>query len=108
MSDLIRRSDALNALKTIGIAAIAGYSRIRAIPAVDAVEVKHGHWIWDGNSKRVCSECGNSVSFTRTTDGWIEGLYCQTCGARMDVRRDDDEFFVDGQRREDGDNEKHL
>lgn len=38
MSDLIRRSDAMDALKTIGIAAIAGYSKIRTIPAVDAVE----------------------------------------------------------------------
>ena len=105
MSDLIRRSDALNALKTIGIAAIAGYSRIRAIPAVDAVEVRHGRWVKTlerkfintnrheeqfqkevlGYGGRVienlqCSEC----RMVTMVDASIMYDYCPHCGAHMD------------------------
>lgn len=39
MDDLIRRSDVLEKIQGIGIAAIAAYARINSIPAVGAVEV---------------------------------------------------------------------
>lgn len=34
-------------------------------PTVDAVEVVHGHWCWEGRF-RACSECGSYVEFTET------------------------------------------
>ena len=51
------------------------------IPAVDAVEVQHGRWIWDGYNYDYpwqCSKCG-----------YFEGSqknYCPHCGACMDEK----------------------
>ena len=45
---------------------------------VDAVEVKHGHWI-DTGSGQECSICGE-IQY-----GYDSGrFYCQNCGAKMD------------------------
>lgn len=100
-NDLIWRKDAVLELQRYGVGCTDAddftpeqaerfvISRLNAIPAVDAAEVRHGEWIWNKDLKRVCSECGNSASFSLTANGWIEGLYCQTCGARMDGRRED-------------------
>lgn len=56
----------------------------------DVAPVRHGRWIYEGN-ELVCSRCGGSVSFSRNNDGlalsgkaWTLGIYCQTCGAKMD------------------------
>ena len=57
-------------------------SRIEEAPAVDAVPVRHGHWIQASEDFRNqvfwwnCSECGFSVSSKYS--------YCPDCGARMD------------------------
>ena len=60
------------------------------IPSADVAPVRHGRWIYEGN-ELVCSRCGGSVSFSRNNDGlalsgkaWALGIYCQTCGAKMD------------------------
>ena len=62
------------------------YDSVQAIPAVDAVEVKHGYW------KRVhddvcywseCSECGERQPLNRWRQEY-ESDYCPGCGARMD------------------------
>ena len=65
--------------------------RIDNLPAVDAVEVKHGRWILGivepgyctpgGNRPWVCSECGEIKSWR--LDKPTEN-YCPNCGARMD------------------------
>lgn len=56
----------------------------------DVAPVRHGRWIYEGN-ELVCSRCGGPVSFSRNNDGlalsgkaWALGIYCQTCGAKMD------------------------
>ena len=57
---------------------------IEAIPAVDAVEERHGRW--EGNYPRAmfrlkrCSACE-----TLAPEGW----YCFFCGAKIDGRRED-------------------
>ena len=62
-----------------------GTVRIEKIPAVDAVEVKHGRWERTSKSLMACSACGNCV-----VDDRISGLFfCPNCGARMDGRRED-------------------
>ena len=56
-------------------------------PTVDAVEVVHGHWCWEGRFK-ACSNCGSYVE-------WDEMLganfwkFCPYCGAKMDGERKD-------------------
>lgn len=53
------------------------------MPTVDAVEVVHGHWCWEGRF-RACSECGSYVEFTETL-GASHWRYCPYCGANMDA-----------------------
>lgn len=46
------------------------------VPAIDAVPVRHGHWIEDPDDwEYQCSECRH-LSSCRT-------IYCSACGARM-------------------------
>lgn len=52
-------------------------------PSVEAVEVVHGHWCWEGRF-RACSECGSYVEFTETL-GASHWKYCPYCGAKMDA-----------------------
>ena len=75
-NDLISRGDAI---------AVAMHSKdpvegIKHLPAVDAVEVKHGRWLSlktpKGSAVILCSEC------RKTADWWRN--YCHNCGARMD------------------------
>ena len=57
-------------------------SAIENATTVDAVEVVHGHWCWEGRF-RACSECGSYVEFTETL-GASHWKYCPNCGAKMD------------------------
>ena len=90
MSDLIRRSDVLDLSYTHdthdgrGIEAVDEES-IMSIPAVDAVEGRHGEWIEFGEPNDrgeyepwywMCSECA--------AVGLDTFNYCHKCGARMD------------------------
>lgn len=55
-------------------------------PAVDAVEVVHGHWFWkptnEWTSILTCSVCGSQ-------EGTCESYkYCPNCGAKMDLKED--------------------
>ena len=60
-------------------------------PAVDAVEVVHGRWLYDnGSGKYFCSACDeDALSFKKDTlygdDLYEECLtdYCPNCGAKM-------------------------
>ena len=90
MDDLIRRYDALGKAQWIGAPATwddpwpegkeaVTVEDIEAISAVDAVEVVHGEWVWDGyiyDAPWQCSEC------RKFND--IISNYCPNCGARMD------------------------
>lgn len=80
--------------------------QLKQLPAVDAVEVVHAEWIWDGYEDRLaCSHCGAEAHYTSTFKetfdyDWEENLqstgyeelreyirtdYCPNCGARMDL-----------------------
>lgn len=51
--------------------------------AIEALsERPKGDWI-DKDGELVCSVCGNSVSFSRTSKGWVLGKFCQSCGTKM-------------------------
>ena len=51
-------------------------------PTVDAVEVVHGHWCWEGRFK-ACSKCGSYVEWDETL-GANFWKFCPYCGAKMD------------------------
>ena len=62
---------------------------IRAMPAADVVEVKHGRWVEEGCGLLVCSKCNFEYDHSGVP---FEGLYyCPNCGARMDGERKDGE-----------------
>lgn len=59
---------------------------IKAIPAAEVVEVRHGEWAWDNRcGLYTCSECG-ALSPRENQDGeYIDcPAYCHECGAKMD------------------------
>ena len=82
MSELIKREDALEAIKTAEL--WQEYDEVEKVPPVDAVPVVHGRWIdeslghnWYGK----CSACGEAYN----VDSWYGSFnYCPNCGARMD------------------------
>lgn len=59
---------------------------IKRQPTVDAVEVKHGHWIQtqakdeSGNAYYSCSVCGSGECHVPIVDV----PFCWKCGSRMD------------------------
>lgn len=70
--------------------AVQIWDRIKAIPAADVVEVRHGEWIDNGERDRngvpkpfaiSCSVCGSSAG-----NSWMR--YCPDCGAKMDGKGD--------------------
>ena len=66
------------------------YSEITNAPTVYVRENVRARWTYDENNNFVCSNCGNSVSFTAIDGGWTLGRFCQTCGA--DMRGDNNEI----------------
>ena len=78
-------------LKTVtdgGLSAKKLWRRINNQPTVDAVPVRHGKWIDEGQYADFfphhawrCSECGEHVIEIDTP--WYK--YCPNCGARMDA-----------------------
>jgi len=80
---LVRASDIFPALQSAGIPYNYATQRvIEQLPAVDAVEVRHGEWIIDETfGSFACSICGSwhSGGF----DSW-RSPYCPNCGAKMD------------------------
>ena len=57
--------------------------RAADMPTVDAVEVVHGHWCWEGKFK-ACSECGSYVEWDETL-GANFWKFCPYCGAKMEA-----------------------
>lgn len=60
---------------------------INSIPAVDAVEVRHGRWVFDfalgGSNFYKCSECGRQECLLEKYNAKEYMPYCH-CGAKMD------------------------
>ena len=55
-------------------------------PAVDAVEVVHGKWIWNGKHWE-CSNCRHDRLHDLVLG--LDAAYCPYCGAKMDGERKD-------------------
>ena len=105
-NDLIRRTDAIKAIKDdldlvdwsdidwgLKCSCIRRAAfKVECVPAVDAVEVWHGQWIWDEeNYEHICSSCRMSFDYDKTYELFDHcfqyASYCPNCGARMDGRR---------------------
>lgn len=96
MSDLISREKAISLAKDICVKTQDGETyrhrcidptELMEMPTVDAVPVRHGHWIMefeneDGRDLR-CSECRMKFYVGKGRDG----NYCPNCGAKMDAER---------------------
>ena len=71
-----------------------GVHRIKHLPTIDAVPVKHGEWVgvmteaWCTFDECKCSVCGVVEYFNK---GWKKFNYCPNCGADMRERKDDEE-----------------
>lgn len=83
----IKKEDAINEVLTLRdysvnneekVAFSLVYRKLRELPTADVAEVKHGHWIEDGEYQ-VCSECGEEHHWDE-----YRATYCEDCGARMD------------------------
>lgn len=85
MNDLIYRQNAIEGVKELFACADIGNDEcditymLENLPSADRPP---GEWV-EKDGECVCSECGNSVSFSWTEDGWVLGKFCQTCGAKM-------------------------
>ena len=85
MDDLIRRQSAINAIENTDVPMSAGEwdeltDAIVSIPAVDAVEVRHGRWRQNDNGTWSCSECSSWIP----DEQHYYAKFCLHCGARMD------------------------
>ena len=88
-NDLIRRSDVLKktAWLETDVPTRAAPLRteiiladdVRSIPAVDAVEVRHGRWRQNDNGTWSCSECSSWIP----DEQHYYARFCLHCGARM-------------------------
>ena len=91
--DLIRRGDAVNAIRKTcimghipfstktpeGRRTIEAMAAVRHVPATETVTVAHARWI-DHGSFVTCSQCGEKQYGIDTGR-----FYCQHCGAKMDL-----------------------
>ena len=91
MDDLISRAGALDAIdgmkpmrgnmEQLAMKALC-WAAVKSIPAVDAVPVRHGHWIYKRGCWAECSECHHD--FNDVYDLENSDHYCRHCGAKMD------------------------
>ena len=98
MTDYISREAALNNLAKSYFAEVLddlihAEDAVNAVSAADVVEVVHGKWIWDGESRREypykCSECGKIDFYAFLYDSETrkykqQDNFCPNCGAKMD------------------------
>ena len=67
-----------------------GTKEIDKAPTIDAVPVRHGHWIMNEYDELYCSICGDIASldsgeyFYRGKIRFDDSFYCPNCGAKMD------------------------
>lgn len=95
MVEYIDREDAIRMLRGSAIAKyplsfffgiFASADELEKLPAADVAQVRHGRWEYSfdcGLSE--CSACGWNI------EEYVEDYaFCPNCGAKMDLRRDDD------------------
>jgi hypothetical protein len=80
MNDLISRKALIAEYDRAHVGPPGGARKLMEdAPAVDAVEVVHGRWVWDDRfHDYTCSKCHNWDLKTPN--------YCSNCGAKMDLR----------------------
>lgn len=99
MSDLIRKYDVVKICNEqiwngaddyYPISANQIAKKVKELPTIDAVPVRHGKWIDEGRYDKFfphhrwrCSECGEYVYEIDVP--WFK--YCPECGAKMDEER---------------------
>ena len=54
------------------------------VPAVDAMEVVHGHWYKAPHHPYRCSCCGEMALLDMYGESHCRSNYCPNCGAKMD------------------------
>ena len=109
MAEYIEREKAVNAVRNVYLG-VQGVQAINRIKAADVEPVRHGRWIKEHRQRggfhrytglddmgeqhtitvderfeyddRYCSECGK-----QSADNFLN--YCPNCGAKMDLRGDD-------------------
>ena len=70
------------------LSAKSAIRKVEACPTVDAVPVRHGHWInhyddlFPEESTKECSVCHAEQMATMLNDN-----YCPNCGAKMESRK---------------------
>ena len=97
MAEYIERGALMRQIKEIHCAECNSYHGVRcracwvddtfgyidSEPAADVAPVRHGRWIYKGDSDMwVCSRCGRGVN----ADPEGIDLYCYHCGAKMDEK----------------------
>lgn len=93
MTDLIRRGDVAEILTDPAYPYEPQIEQaILQLPAVDAVEVKHGRWLkcedgW-GDINYQCFECGQEWNLDAGTPEENNMNHCPNCGAKMDGGED--------------------
>lgn len=93
--ELIKKSDAIKAIKYTMLGALNTEERISLIMDIPTIEPKRGEWIphKEDNGKTVlwkCSECGQIIYSETETDRLEFHKWCSRCGA--DMRGKDDEM----------------
>lgn len=83
MKHLVYKHDVIVALNMNINEPIDFVEALKNVPVVDAVEVRHGHWIREiaeCDNLAKCSECGI----------WVIGKpnYCPNCGVKMDEEQE--------------------
>lgn len=104
MSNLIRRSD-VKALvlkyadnEDVEDGWNGAIDAVLSIPAVDAVEVRHGRWVqkededWAGGGKTMCSRCEYGYSWKMYLEP-ESFKFCPNCGAKMDEENSDERIL---------------
>ena len=87
-NDLISRAAARDVINTWGRLATEDvrmdllHHDLNALPAVDAVPVVHGHWIYKKSGRAECSVCHHD--FVGVYDLDNSDNFCRHCGAKMD------------------------
>ena len=89
MTELIKRDDALEAIKTAELG--QEYDEVEKVPPVNAMPVVHGRWKdYPDCGVTACSACGWSIEECFYDPTTLKPYpYCPNCGARMDGGKDD-------------------
>lgn len=79
MTEYIKRKSVLTILDDYCVIDEA-YNAVKALPAANVVEARHGKWI-DCSNGWMRSECEQDNTYAKP--------WCPNCGARMDGKEDD-------------------